>query len=190
MKKIKKVFLAGLFTTLPAIVTFYVIYLTFNFFDGLAKGLIQSVVGFHIPGTGVLLTLAMILGLGYITNHYLGKGLFQQFERLMMNIPAVNIMYKALKDVSTTLSKKSTEGFSYAVTVEFPMKGVTSLGFVTNESIKYNTADKVAVFIPTTPNPTNGFLIFVNPDQVERSALSVDEAIKCVISMGSVGHKL
>ncbi|MCT4660685.1 MAG: DUF502 domain-containing protein [Tissierellales bacterium] len=190
MKKVQKTFLAGVFTLLPLALTLYIIKLVFNFFDNMSRNVIQNFVGFYIPGLGFLLTLGLIFIVGIIANHVIGKRLFDFFGHLFGKIPFVNLVYKAIKDVSTTLSKKSTEGFSRVVLVEFPMKDTLSIGFITNEEITVNKDGKVAVFIPTTPNPTNGFLIMVDPDKVKPSELTIDEAVKTVMSMGSVGSAL
>lgn len=190
MKKLQKIFLTGVFTLLPLVLTIYIIKLVFTFFDNMSRGIINNVLGFYIPGSGFFLTLILILGAGLFTSHVLGKKLFDFFGHLFSRIPFVNLIYKAIKDVSVTLSKKSTDGFSKVVLVEFPKVDTWSIGFITNDEIVIDEEGKVAVFIPTTPNPTNGFLILVDPDKVKESNLSIDEAVKVVMSMGSVGGKL
>lgn len=190
MKKIKKVFLTGIFTLLPLALTLYIIKIVITFFDNISKGFIQNFLGFYIPGSGFFLTVLMIFAVGLFTSHIVGKKLFDFFGNLVSKIPFVNLIYKSIKDVSTSLSKKSTDGFSKVVLVRFPTNDVWSIGFITNDEITIDKDNQVAVFIPTTPNPTNGFLVLVDPDKVKESKLTIDEAVKTIISMGSVGSDL
>lgn len=190
MNRIKNLFLAGLFTLLPIIITIWIIKTVFIFFDNASRNIIANLLGFYIPGSGFLITIGIIFAVGLFTSNILGKKLVAFFDHLISRIPLINIIYKAVKDISKTLSKKSEEGFSKVVRVEFPKEGIYSVGFVTNNSVQSDQGKKIAVFIPTTPNPTNGFLVYMDEADVEELDIPVEEGVKMIMSMGSVGDNM
>lgn len=190
MHKIKNLFLAGMFTMIPLVVTIWLIKSIFVFFDNASRNIIASFMGFYIPGSGFLLTIILIFLVGIFTSNILGKKLIDFFDHLISRIPFINMVYKAVKDISKTLSKKSEEGFSKVVLVEFPIENVYSIGFITNDAVVSDTNVKLAVFIPTTPNPTNGFLVYLDKEKVQELDIAVEEGIKMVMSMGSVGDSI
>lgn len=190
MNRIKNLFLAGLFTLLPIIITIWIIKTVFIFFDNASRNIIANLLGFYIPGSGFLITIGIIFAVGLFTSNILGKKLVAFFDHLISRIPLINIIYKAVKDISKTLSKKSEEGFSKVVRIEFPRSGIYSVGFVTNNAVQSDQGNKVAVFIPTTPNPTNGFLVYMDEADVEELDIPVEEGVKMIMSMGSVGDNM
>ncbi|GAA0177363.1 DUF502 domain-containing protein [Clostridium sediminicola] len=186
MKQIKNLFITGLATTLPLAVTYYIIKTIFLFIDSFLKKIIVSVVGDYFPGVGFLLTIGIILLIGFIANNVIGKKTFDYVEEMINKVPIINSVYASIKELSKTFSSSSQNKFSNVVSVEFPNKGIQSIGFITNENLVLNNHEKISVFIPTTPNPTNGFLIYVDRESVKKLDITVDEAIKMVISMSTL----
>ncbi len=107
-------------------------------------------------------------------------------DRIIMKIPIVQIIYSGVKDISDILSKKGKDKFTQVVSIRFPTDKTYSVGFITNEDIDIADEHQIAVFIPTTPNPTNGFLVFVDKSDVKYLNISIDKAIKMIVSMGAV----
>jgi uncharacterized membrane protein len=183
MKKVKNLFLSGLAASVPIAITYYIFKTIFLFIDSFSKRIIVFAFGKYYIGLGFILTLGIILLIGFVTSNVIGKEIFEYFERAINKLPVVNSIYASIKELSKSFSSSSNNRFSKVVMVDFPKEGVKSMGFITNENIVINNERKISVFIPTTPNPTNGFLVFVDVDSVEKIDISVDEAIKIIISM-------
>lgn len=185
LDKFKKLFGKGLITILPLLITIYIFKLIFsfmgNFIDSTAAGL--SIMPFYQK---VILFILIIIVIGYLAIIEKGKIFIQRMEYYINKIPIFTSIYATIKDIINMLTNRQTASFRNVVLVEFPQKGNKSLGFLTNENIILDDTKKIAVFIPTTPNPTNGFLIFVDPRDVELLDMGVDEAIKLVMSIGSI----
>ncbi|SHH94249.1 DUF502 domain-containing protein [Clostridium grantii] len=186
MKKVKNLFLSGLAASVPIAITYYILKTIFLFIDSFSKKIIIFVFGKYYIGLGFLLTIGIILLIGFVTSNVIGKKIFDYFERAINKLPIVNSIYASIKELSKTFSSSSNNRFSKVVMVDFPKDGIKSMGFITNDNIAINDEKKVAVFIPTTPNPTNGFLVFVDIDSVEKVDITVDEAIKTIISMSTL----
>ncbi len=179
-------FFTGITSLLPLSITLYLFYRVFIFIDSISANIITRIFGHKIIGLGFIMTVAFIMTVGYFARNFLGQSILHYVDGVVMRIPIVQIIYSGIKDISNILSKKGKEKFSQAVSVKFPNDDTISIGFLTHESIHISTEERIAVFIPTTPNPTNGFLIFVKPDQIEYLDISIDKAIKMIVSMGAV----
>ncbi|MCY6371443.1 DUF502 domain-containing protein [Clostridium ganghwense] len=186
MKKILNVFLAGITAILPIGLTIFILYQLFMIIDSFSAGIVEFFYGKRVVGVGFLTTVVFILLVGFITKYYLGQKLFSFIEKTVSRIPVAQSIYSAVKEVSKMFSSNDGQKFSKVVSIDFPSKGMKSIGFVTNNEIKMSDKEKIAVFIPTTPNPTNGFLIYVDTENVEFLDISVDEAIKAIVSMGAI----
>jgi uncharacterized membrane protein len=180
------ILLAGISSILPVSLTFYVLYRLFIFIDNIFAKLIERIVGFRIIGLGFFLTISFIMFIGFLTKHYIGERIMEWVDRFVMKIPFAQIIYSGVKDISNILSKKGKEKFTQVVSVRFPTDKTTSIGFVTNDDVELADENLVAVFIPTTPNPTNGFLVFVDQADITYLDISIDKAIKMIVSMGAV----
>jgi len=185
MSKIKKSFITGLGTILPIGVTIFVIVKLFSTVDNFLQGWIESVFGFRLVGLGFVVVVVTIILIGAFTNTYLAKKISNVVNNIFNRIPIIKSIYFPLKEV-VSLSNPSETSFQKVVLVEFPNKGIHSIGFITNQELKINNEDKVSVFIPTTPNPTNGFLVYVNIEAVEILDMTIEAGIKTVISIGSL----
>jgi uncharacterized membrane protein len=186
MKNLRKWFLSGVATILPVGITILVLIWVFNLFDGVLEKPMTWLLGRRIPGLGLIVFVAFVLLIGMLTSNLFGRKIAQWGESLLSRIPLINIIYNPIKDVVTTLSNNKSKSFQKVAMVEFPSKGIKSIGFVTNSSFTIDGQEKLSVFIPTTPNPTNGFLVIMEKDDVTLLDIPVDEGIKMVVSMGSV----
>ncbi|XMB85262.1 DUF502 domain-containing protein [Mycoplasmatota bacterium WC44] len=188
MSKIKNSFLTGIGALLPIGITVYIVTKLFITVDDFLQGWIESLFGFRIPGLGFVVVVITIVVIGAFTNTYLAKKISNVVNAILNRIPIVKSIYSPLKEV-VSLSNPSETNFKKVVLVEFPCKGIQSIGFITNQELKINNEDKISVFIPTTPNPTNGFLIYVSIEAVEILDMTVEDGIKSVISIGSLTPK-
>ena len=185
MKALRKWFLAGIAVALPLVVTIYVLGWLFNLLDGILAEPIHLIFGKDIFGVGALAIVLLILIIGMLTSNYIGKKMVGWFHALLEKIPIVGNVYKPVSKIAASISSEKSKSFQKVVTVEFPSKGMLSIGFITNEDVAFGGNDKVCVFIPTTPNPTNGFLIFVDKENVTELDISVSEGLNMVVSIGS-----
>ena len=191
----KKYFITGLLIWIPLTITFMVMAWIVNTLDQILLWLPrdaqpQAILGFNIPGIGVVMTLLIILVTGLVAANVLGQKLVKVWESLLARIPVVKSIYYSVKQVSDTLFSSSGQAFREAVLVQYPRAGSWTIAFVTGRPTG-EVADKlitemVTVYVPTTPNPTSGFMLIVPRGEVMPLDMSVDEALKYIISMGVV----
>ena len=199
----KKYLLAGLLVWLPLAVTFWVLHSVLGLLDGLfawALGASQAVLpqAAHstleslkqIPGLGVIVMVIGLLMTGVFATNIAGQWALTQGSRVLNKIPIVKSIYSSVKQVSDTLFSSSGNAFREAVLVEYPRQGAWTIAFVTGrpggEAATHLPGDYISIYVPTTPNPTSGFFLMVPRSDVIALAMSVDEALKYVISMGVV----
>jgi uncharacterized membrane protein len=149
----------------------------------------DALIGFHVPGIGVLITLLIIFLTGLIVGNFAGRRLMQMGDALISHIPLVRTIYASVKQVSQTLFTPGGQSFRKVLLVEYPRAGMWSLAFQTGDgapeiSSVLNNESMVSLFIPTTPNPTSGFLMIVPRKDVIELEMSIDQALKFVISLG------
>jgi len=199
-------FLTGLAITLPAIISLAAVKWLFgtvsSFTDALLFFLphVLSPVKVYENGRSgamfwywsllaLLLAVTLISGVGLLARYYIGKRLIEWLDGLMMQVPLLNKFYGAIKQVNEAFAGNKNS-FKTVVLVEFPREGIYSVGFLTSEQhaeVQQKTREQVvAVFIPTTPNPTSGFLVLVPEDKVTRLKMSVADGIKYIVSLGSI----
>lgn len=194
--RIRRYFVSGLLVWLPILVTFVVIKFLF---DLLSKSLLllpneyqpDVIFGVHIPGVGVVLTLLVIFFTGLFAANFIGRRFVAFGDILMGRIPLVRSVYTGVKQVTETLFTPGGQSFRKVLLVQFPQAGVWSIAFQTGEGAKEVDAalkekEMVSYFIPTTPNPTSGFLMIAPKSEVIELDMSVDQALKFVISLGVV----
>lgn len=185
MKLIRKWFLSGIAILLPVGLTAFVLVWIFNLLDGILKGLISNIFGKEIPGLGLLLLLVIIFVVGLLTSNFIGSKIAGWLEKLVSKIPLIKTVYNPIRKITSGLSSDKNESFKKVVLIEFPKEGTKSIGFITNSDFSIKGEDKISVFIPTTPNPTNGFLVLVDKADVEILDVTVNEGLNMVVSMGS-----
>jgi uncharacterized membrane protein len=201
--EIRKTLLAGLLIVAPITLTFYILYNLFRMLDGiLSTGVTRFLVhqiGFrqlentHIPGLGILAILALLLITGAFARNYLGKKLITIGDFIVTRIPLINRIYIAIREISEAVLSEKREVFKEAVLIEYPRKGLYSIAFFTQDTKgpiqDLLDEDVVSVFLPTTPNPTSGYLLFVPKSSILKVNMSVEDAMKLVISGGSIHLK-
>ncbi|OGQ07030.1 MAG: hypothetical protein A2W38_00180 [Deltaproteobacteria bacterium RBG_19FT_COMBO_58_16] len=196
MKKgLKRYFITGLLVMVPLYITVYVLTLIVGFMDNIFNILPMTLrpdtyLPVRIPGQGIVFTVIGIFIVGVIATNILGKRLFSIGERMLLRVPILRIVYNATKQFMETFFSDERDGFRKVVLVEFPRKGVYSLGFVTGRA-KGEFQSKVpegsiSVFMPTAPNPTSGFLIIIEEADVIPMDMSVEDAFKVVMTGGMV----
>lgn len=203
MAKLRKWFFAGLLVLVPLAITIWLLEWAISSLD---KTLLllpkawqpDSLFALHIPGFGVILTLGVLLLVGAFVSNFLGKRLIGWWDALLGRIPVVRSIYSSVKQVSDTLFSENGNAFRQAVMVEWPRAGTWTIAFVTGvpngdvlgtlrrASGSGSDDDFVSVYIPTTPNPTGGYMMMFKRTQITELSMSVDEALKYVVSMGVV----
>ncbi len=195
MSFLRRYLVAGLLVWLPLGATFLVINLLVGWMD---KSLLllpaayrpDNLLGFHIPGLGVLLSLLILLLTGLVAANLFGRKVVSMWEGLLARIPLVRSVYSAVKQMVETMFADTGKSFRKVVLVEFPRRGLWTLAFLTNEedgAVQHVTGrDVVNVYIPTTPNPTGGYFVLVPKEDVRELDMSVDDGLKMLLSMGAV----
>jgi len=191
----KKYFITGLLIWVPLAITAWVLALIVRTMDQtllLLPAAIrpESLLGFYIPGIGVILTLVVVFGTGLVTANILGQRLVRFWEGVLSRIPVVKSVYYSVKQVSDTLFSSNGEAFRKALLVQYPRQGCWTIAFLTGQPggdvARHLQGDYVSVYLPTTPNPTSGFFLMLARADVIELDISVDEALKYIISMGVV----
>jgi uncharacterized membrane protein len=196
MLALRKWLVAGLLVIVPVAITLSVLRWIIDTLDQTLLILPVAwqpdrLIGFHIPGFGVLLTLAILLIVGAIASNFIGKKLVHLGDRIVTRIPVVRSIYSSVKQVSDTLFSESGNAFRTAVLVQWPRPDVWTIAFVTGtpggDVANYlHGEDYVSVYVPTTPNPTGGYFVMLRKSDCIELKMSVDDALKYVVSMGVV----
>ncbi|MCP4473911.1 MAG: DUF502 domain-containing protein [Gammaproteobacteria bacterium] len=195
MAKIRKYFITGLLIWAPILATIWIIDFLIRLLDSSLRLLPQTyqpeeILGFSLPGAGVIFSLAVLLLTGLLTTNFLGRHLVKLWDKLIGRIPLVRTIYAGIKQTMETLFKSNSQAFRRVLLVEYPRKGLWSIAFQTSDNchhIDEQTGEKMlAIFVPTTPNPTSGFLIFVPENHTRELNINVDAALKMVISLGVI----
>ena len=185
LKRLGSWFLAGIFVIVPIGATVLILLWLFNWIDDILQPVIVHFWGQRIPGVGFGVIVVLIFVAGVIASNFFGKRLVSYSERYVINkIPVIGQLYKGIKQILESFSKSSKNGFLKVVMVEFPRKGIKAIGFITNETVTESGVKQYYVFIPTSPNPTGGFLQIMTEEEIIWTKLSVDEGLKLVISAG------
>ena len=197
--RFRRYFLAGILVTSPILITAYVTWLIVTFVDTQVAGMLPKSLDFttklphQIPGIGLIISIITITFIGAITPGFIGRTLLKAGERILNKMPVVRSIYGAIKQIMETVMSTNSESFREVVLVEYPRKGIWVIGFVTGETKgEVQTLNKeklINVFIPTTPNPTSGFLLFLPKKDLVYMAMKVEDAVKMVISGGIVTPK-
>ncbi|MEO5669167.1 MAG: DUF502 domain-containing protein [Ramlibacter sp.] len=195
MLALRKWLLAGLLVIVPVAITLGVLQWIIGLLDQTLLILPEAwqpdkLLGFHIPGFGVLLTLAILLAVGAVASNFMGRKLVSWGDILVSRIPVVRSIYSSVKQVSDTLFSESGNAFRTAVLVQWPRPDVWTIAFVTGapggEVSNYLVGEYVSVYVPTTPNPTGGYFVMLRKSDCIELRMSVDAALRYVVSMGVV----
>lgn len=190
IRKLRNYFVTGLLVLLPLVVTGWVLWNLFVTVDGYLGPLFVRYTGRTVPGLGFAATIFLILFIGLFASNLFGRKLIGLGEYLVHKIPLVSKLYVGVKQIASVIFREQERFFRDVVAVEYPRKGVYAIAFLTNRMPSpvpgEAGAEMAAVFLPTTPNPTSGFLLLLPRDQVHSIPLSVEEGVKFVISGGAV----
>lgn len=196
LQRLRGNFLTGLVIVLPMFLTIYLVWAMIGFIDGKVVPLIpnrynpENVFGRNIFGLGVVVFIAITTLVGAMTKGFIGRRILHWGERMVERMPIVRSIYNGLKQIAETIFSQSAKSFQHACLIEYPRKGLWAVAFVSTETsgeIRHRAGeDLVSVFLPTTPNPTSGFLLFVPRRDIRYLDMSVEEAAKLIISAGLV----
>jgi uncharacterized membrane protein len=197
-RRLRNVFITGLLITLPIALTYFILQFLFKNLDTLSPVFTKILIdlgapipeGYRIPALGLVITLLIVLAVGWFTTNFFGKRLIQLGENIVGKIPFVRRIYKGSKQVVQSIAHADTRAFRKVVLIEFPRRGMLAIGFVTGEArgeVQENTFEDVLnVFVPTMPNPTSGFLVFAPPEELTEIDMTIEDGVKYVVSGGIV----
>jgi len=196
-RKLKTIFLTGLAVITPIGLTIYILFFIVDLMDTILKVIParyhpDTLLLFHVPGFGIIVTVILIFICGLVTQSYFGSRLVEWGERLVDKIPVIRSFYQAIKMVADVMFKSKTKNFKTVVMVEFPRKAMYSIAFVTgrpSDEMRTRIGDSgnyISVFLPTAPNPTTGLLIMLPEEQVIYTEMTVEEAFTLIMSGGIV----
>ncbi|HMV53895.1 MAG TPA: DUF502 domain-containing protein [Rhodocyclaceae bacterium] len=190
----KRYFVTGLLIWIPIVITVWVLAWIVSTLDQTLLLLPtrlqpEHAFGFKVPGLGVLLSLLVVLSTGVVAANYIGQRLVHYWDSLLARIPVVKSIYNSVKQVSDTLFSTNGQAFRKALLVQYPRQGVWTIAFLTGQpggDAATHLVDHVSVYVPTTPNPTSGFFLMLPRSEIIELDMSVDEALKYIVSMGVV----
>jgi len=191
---IRRYFFTGLLISAPIGATIYITIFIVEFIAGLVpdqfnpNGLLPEIIGYRIPGLELIIAFLSFIIIGLIFSTLFGRSILGYFDSAISRIPFAGNVYKAIKQITETFSS-SDSAYQKVVLIEYPRKGIYAIGFMTGETkgeLKDRKGEMVNVFVPTTPNPTSGFLLFFEKEDIIELDMSVEDAIKLVVSAGMV----
>jgi uncharacterized membrane protein len=192
---VRKYFITGLLIWIPLIITIWVLKFIFDVLDQSLLLLpvalqTESWLGVHIPGLGAIFTLVIVFVTGLLATNFFGAKLVGLWNNVLHRIPVVNSIYSSVKQISDTLFSSSGQAFRKALLVQWPHQGMWTIAFQTGtpggDVANHVPADSLSVYVPTTPNPTGGYFVVVARKDVIELDMTVDQALKYIISMGVV----
>ncbi|MEO6985940.1 MAG: DUF502 domain-containing protein [Paralcaligenes sp.] len=196
MRFFKRYFITGLLIWIPLVITIWVITLLIRTMDSFVPNFLSShaLFGVRIPGFPVILVLVVVLVTGLLGANFIGRAFVDRWEKLLGRIPLVRSIYNSVKQVSDTVLAPNGQAFREAVLVQYPRQGSWTIAFLTGspsgEVAAYLPGRHVSVYVPTTPNPTSGFFLMMPREDVHILDMSVDTALKYIVSMGVVAPAL
>jgi len=195
-QRMRAYFLAGILVIAPIFITFYVAWLFIGFVDSKITPLIpikynpETYLPFALPGLGLFILILFLMLIGALTAGFMGRMWMRFSEQMLARMPVIRNIYSALKQILETVLADQSAAFREAVMIEYPRRGIWAIGFITGRTkgeVQNLTEEEcINIFLPTTPNPTSGFLLFVPKKDLIPLTMSVEEAIKMVISGGIV----
>jgi len=196
----RRYLVTGFLALAPLVITIFLLWKSFIFLDGLlGKGInliLRDVLGISffgehfIPGIGFVALIFLLFIVGFAAHNVFGQWLLKHLKLLMRHVPMVNRIYYAIEQISQAIFSGKREVFKKAVLIEYPRKGIYSIAIMTSEKCGHIQhllpEDCISVFLPTTPNPTSGFLLYVSKNEITEIDISVEEALKLIISAGTI----
>ncbi|HUT63058.1 MAG TPA: DUF502 domain-containing protein [Anaerolineae bacterium] len=188
--KLRNYFTAGLLVVAPTAVTIWILFQVFKWFDNILGKWYTRLFETHIPGLGAITLFIIITLIGFLARQYVGRVLLDMWEKAIKRVPLINRIYLAIRQISDSFAEGGGIIFQRAVFLEYPRRGVFSIGFVTRDCedpfCRIVGQEICSIFIPTTPNPTSGVIIFAPRDELVPLNMTVEDAMKLIISAGKV----
>ncbi len=188
--QLKGYFLTGLIVAVPLFVTYAVLDFLFRFLDSRFTPIFHKILGYSIPGLGIILTLLLVILSGFFVRSLVGRLIYHHGDRLLAGIPLVRIIYLSAKKLMEAVTGPAHKAFKRVVLVEYPRREVYAVGFETSQvefqKEFYDQRRLIGVFVPSTPTPFSGIVIFVPEEEIYYLDISVEEALKLVVSGGIV----
>ena len=197
-RRLRRYFLTGMIVAMPLVITFYVVDWFINFVDRQVLPFMPVLAGSEVvavPGIGLIIAIVLLVVLGWLATNVFGQTLISFGERIVDRMPVIRTIYNALKQIFQTVLSQRSANFREVGLIEYPRAGVHALAFITTAisgEIKHKIKQKhrddeiIGVFLPTTPNPTSGFLLFLPRSSVQKLSMSIEEAAKMVVSGGLI----
>ena len=188
----KNYLITGIISLIPLAITYKIIETLFNWISGPGKKIINFIfpdqnMPFIVHITGFILTFLFIYAVGFIISNVLGKKVYGFFEKILGKIPLVSYIYSTIKQITDTLTLSQKQTFKKVVYIEYPKKDIWTIALVTGESKDKTGTEYYHLFVPTTPNPTSGFMLYIKQENAIETKLTIDEGLKVVISGGMLG---
>lgn len=194
MRRIRRWLLTGLAVTLPTVVTGWILWKLFSAFDALLNPWVRARFGFSIPGLGFIAVVILLVVIGALASNLMVARVIRFFERLLNRVPLAGRIYLGVKQIlGVFVGDRQTASFQSVVRLEYPRSGVWALGFISREAPPLDDLageDLVNIFLPTSPNPTSGFFLMVPRAELRPTGLSVEEALKVIVSGGAYAPAL
>lgn len=189
LKRLRNYLITGAVVLVPVVLTWYVLLSLFRFLDGLTARWVAVFIGRPVPGLGMLVTIAIVLITGILTRSILGRELILLGQSILQGTPIVRGVYNTIRQIVDAFAVTDQTAFKRVALIEYPRKGAYSIAFVTSASgpgpsIDTAGQEMMSVFLPTTPNPTSGFLLYLPKSDVRMLDMSVEDGLKVVISGG------
>jgi len=189
VKSTKHYIITGLISILPLTATYWIIIKLFNFFSRPGATIVEFIFSNKVPSyvpqvAGFILTILFIYLIGILVSNVLGNRLYIWIENVLSRIPVVKSVYRTIKQITTSLSSPDRQAFKKVVFIEYPRKGIWTLTMVTGESTNQDGDEYYHIFVPTTPNPTSGYLLYVPQKDAHETNISIEEGLKIIISGG------
>jgi uncharacterized membrane protein len=184
-KKLRGQFLAGIFIVVPVGASILILIWVFSGIDNILQPVIKTIFGNPLPGVGFAVTLVIIYLTGVIASNVVGKRLVRFSDSLLSRVPVFRQLYNGIKRIMESFAISDKTGITHVVLIEFPRKGMKAIGFITNEFTDQSGEKLLNILIPTAPNPTSGFLQIVKESDVVRTRITIDDALKMIVSIGS-----
>ena len=197
-RRLRNIFLTGFIVTLPIALTIFILNFLFKSLDSLSPMFTDWLIllgaplpeGYRIPFLGMIITFSIVFFIGALTNNIFGKKILQFWENIVERIPFVRPIYKGTKQVVASFASIDVKAFTKVILIEFPRKGAYAIAFVTGktegELQRLMGNNHLKIFIPTTPNPTSGFIVFADPSEIIELSMTIEEGIKYAVSGGIV----
>lgn len=183
-RNIRTRILTGILVVVPLGITIWILWFFVNLGDRILQPVLEEVIGYRIPGLGLIVTVILLYWIGLFASLVFGRRMIHWGESILKRIPLVKNIYTAAKQVVEVISQPKSQAFKRVVLTEFPRSGMWVVAFVTGELYNSDGRKSIKLFIPTTPNPTSGYLVLVPEDQVREANMSVEEGIKMIVSGG------